>query len=205
MDSTARARAARHPEVAAGRRRRLHRPRARARVYAALGTKVTVVEMTGGLLPGADRDLVNILAQADRDDVRGGAAEHQGRRHEGGEERHRGDLRGRGRAGRRAEGADVRPRARLGRPPAELRGARARQDEGEGRTSAASSRSTGAAHRRADDLRDRRRRRRADARAQGVARRRASRSRRLPASASRSSRSRFRPWSSPIRRWPGAA
>ena len=32
-------------------------------VYAALGTRVTVVEMTGGLLPGADRDLVNILAR----------------------------------------------------------------------------------------------------------------------------------------------
>jgi len=32
-------------------------------VYAALGTRVTVVEMTGGLLPGADRDLVNILAK----------------------------------------------------------------------------------------------------------------------------------------------
>ena len=32
-------------------------------VYAALGTKVTVVEMTAGLLPGADRDLVNILAR----------------------------------------------------------------------------------------------------------------------------------------------
>src|SRR4029078_10838743 len=32
-------------------------------VYAALGSKVTVVEMTDGLLPGADRDLVNILAQ----------------------------------------------------------------------------------------------------------------------------------------------
>jgi dihydrolipoamide dehydrogenase len=31
-------------------------------VYAALGTKVTVVEMTDGLLPGADRDLVRILA-----------------------------------------------------------------------------------------------------------------------------------------------
>ena len=30
-------------------------------VYAALGTKVTVVEMTAGLLPGADRDLVAIL------------------------------------------------------------------------------------------------------------------------------------------------
>jgi dihydrolipoamide dehydrogenase len=32
-------------------------------VYAAMGTKVSIVEMTGGLLPGADRDLVNILAK----------------------------------------------------------------------------------------------------------------------------------------------
>ncbi len=32
-------------------------------VYAALGTKVTVVEMTGGLLQGADRDLVTFLAR----------------------------------------------------------------------------------------------------------------------------------------------
>ncbi len=32
-------------------------------VYAALGTKVSVVEMTPGLLPGADRDLVRVLAQ----------------------------------------------------------------------------------------------------------------------------------------------
>jgi dihydrolipoamide dehydrogenase len=32
-------------------------------VYAALGTKVSVVEMTDGLLPGADRDLVRVLAQ----------------------------------------------------------------------------------------------------------------------------------------------
>jgi dihydrolipoamide dehydrogenase len=32
-------------------------------VYAALGTKVTVVEMTPGLLPGADRDLVAVLAR----------------------------------------------------------------------------------------------------------------------------------------------
>ena len=30
-------------------------------VYATLGSKVTVVEMTPGLLPGADRDLVNVL------------------------------------------------------------------------------------------------------------------------------------------------
>jgi dihydrolipoyl dehydrogenase len=32
-------------------------------VYAALGSKVTVVEMTDGLLPGADRDLVTILGR----------------------------------------------------------------------------------------------------------------------------------------------
>ncbi len=32
-------------------------------VYAALGTKVSIVEMTPGLLPGADRDLVRYLAQ----------------------------------------------------------------------------------------------------------------------------------------------
>jgi dihydrolipoamide dehydrogenase len=32
-------------------------------VYAALGSRVTVVEMTNGLLPGADRDLVSILAK----------------------------------------------------------------------------------------------------------------------------------------------
>jgi dihydrolipoamide dehydrogenase len=32
-------------------------------VYAALGTQVTVVEMTAGLLPGVDRDLVGVLAK----------------------------------------------------------------------------------------------------------------------------------------------
>lgn len=32
-------------------------------VYAALGAEVSVVEMTPGLLPGADRDLVNVLAR----------------------------------------------------------------------------------------------------------------------------------------------
>ena len=32
-------------------------------VYAALGTEVTVVEMTSGLLPGVDRDLVAVLAR----------------------------------------------------------------------------------------------------------------------------------------------
>ncbi len=32
-------------------------------VYASLGTRVSIVEMTGGLLPGVDRDLVSILAK----------------------------------------------------------------------------------------------------------------------------------------------
>ncbi len=32
-------------------------------VYAALGSSVTIVEMTGGLLPGADADLVRVLAR----------------------------------------------------------------------------------------------------------------------------------------------
>lgn len=32
-------------------------------VYAALGTRVTVVEMTSGLMPGVDRDLVSVLAK----------------------------------------------------------------------------------------------------------------------------------------------
>ncbi len=32
-------------------------------MYAALGSRVTVVEMTNGLLPGADRDLVEPLAR----------------------------------------------------------------------------------------------------------------------------------------------
>src|SRR5215212_9829673 len=32
-------------------------------VYATMGSAVTVVEMTGGLLPGADRDLVDVLAK----------------------------------------------------------------------------------------------------------------------------------------------
>ena len=32
-------------------------------VYATLGSQVTIVEMTAGLLPGADRDLVDVLAK----------------------------------------------------------------------------------------------------------------------------------------------
>ena len=49
-------------------------------VYAALGTKVSVVEMTPGLLPGADRDLVQVPRAARREDVRQGDALDQGHR-----------------------------------------------------------------------------------------------------------------------------
>jgi len=39
-------------------------------VYAALGSQVTIVEMTPGLLPGADRDLVDVLAKRIRQIVK---------------------------------------------------------------------------------------------------------------------------------------
>ena len=39
-------------------------------VYAHLGTKVSVVELTDGLLPGADRDLVKPLQKTPRKDAR---------------------------------------------------------------------------------------------------------------------------------------
>ena len=41
-------------------------------VYATLGSAVTVVEMTPGLLPGADRDLVDVLAKRRCGDKRHG-------------------------------------------------------------------------------------------------------------------------------------
>ena len=48
-------------------------------VYAALGTKVSVVEMLPGLLPGADRDLVKILAERIGQICETGDARDQGR------------------------------------------------------------------------------------------------------------------------------
>ena len=48
-------------------------------VYAALGSKVSVVEMLPGLLPGADRDLVKVLADRITHHLRVGHAEHEGR------------------------------------------------------------------------------------------------------------------------------
>ena len=47
-------------------------------VYAALGSKVTVVELTDGLLPGVDRDLVQPLHKRAREAVRQDLPQHQG-------------------------------------------------------------------------------------------------------------------------------
>ena len=108
-------------------------------VYAALGSKVSVVEMTDGLLPGADRDLVRplqkqlqgifeaiylntkVAALADKTGL------------------DRGDVRGR----RAGESAAVQPRAAVRRPAAEQHRAGAGEDRRFKSTAAASSRSIG--------------------------------------------------------------
>jgi hypothetical protein len=134
-------------------------------VYAALGTKVSVVEMTAGLLPGADRDLVRILNQRARRRSRRSDALDQGAGMKDGEGGHHVSLRGRG--------APQRPPSttcwsRSGAGP--TRRSRARADEGPGDGQGLHRDRRPAAHRRADHLRHRRRGGRADARAQGVAR-----------------------------------
>ncbi len=48
-------------------------------VYAALGSRVTVVEMLDGLLPGADRDLVRPLEKRIRSSLRSGSSAKPGR------------------------------------------------------------------------------------------------------------------------------
>ena len=62
-------------------------------VYAALGTKVSVVEMLPGLLPGADRDLVLPLHKRMEKSFRLDPAEYHGCRHERRSQRHPRDLR----------------------------------------------------------------------------------------------------------------
>ena len=89
-------------------------------VYAALGSAVTVVEMTPGLLPGADRDLVDVLAKRVDEDDEGVLLEHARRADEGRGEGHSRHVRGRTGVETR-EGADVRSRARRRRPPARTR------------------------------------------------------------------------------------
>ena len=98
-------------------------------VYAALGTRVSVVEMTPGLLPGSRSRSGQVPRAARREDVREGDGLDQGHVDEGlGHQRHR-DVRGRG----RAERSDLRLRAGVDRPPAECEDRRPRQDEGQSR------------------------------------------------------------------------
>ena len=110
-------------------------------VYAALGTKVSVVEMTPGLLPGADRDLVRFLAQRVEKTFDKVMLSTKVTVDEGvGQERHR-DVRGRG----RAEGSDLRLRAGLDRPAAEREDRRASTRPRSRSTPRASSRPTASA------------------------------------------------------------
>ncbi len=64
-------------------------------VYAALGSKVSVVEVTDGLLPGVDRDLVRPLAQTAPRPVQSHLPQHQGGRLGRQEGFDRSDFRGR--------------------------------------------------------------------------------------------------------------
>ena len=59
-------------------------------VYAALGSKVTVVELTDGLLPGVDRDLVLPLGETAGEAVRQDLPQDQGGTARGGSRRHQG-------------------------------------------------------------------------------------------------------------------
>ena len=78
MDSTGALGTGRRARVAAGRRRRLHRPGNGHRLRRP-GQRVTVVELTDGLLPGADRDLVRPLHKKLSKDFAGDPAGHEGR------------------------------------------------------------------------------------------------------------------------------
>ena len=85
-------------------------------VYATLGSKVSVVEMTPGLLPGADRDLVGVLEKRLEvlfSSIMLNTACREAVRREGGDS---GDLRRRG----GGEGAGLRSRPGGGGPPPEL-------------------------------------------------------------------------------------
>ena len=96
-------------------------------VYAALGTRVTVV-MLPGLLPGADRSTGSSAAQTPGENVRSNSAEHHRRFPEGRWRWNPCDLRRRGGTRQRPR-KDFRPRAGLGGAQTELGdpGARTRE------------------------------------------------------------------------------
>ena len=167
-------------------------------VYAALGSRVTLVEMTDGLLPGVDRDLVQPLQRRVDADLRHDPPRDQGGRAPRGRLGDRGRSRG---SGHRA----LRPRAGGGGPARPERRARPRGHAGPPRPSAAaSSRWTSAA---APTTRASTRSATSPAsRCSRTARCGRARSprRRSPGGPPRSTTWRSRRWSSPIRRSPGA-
>ena len=123
--------------------------------------------MTGGLLPGADRDLVNILAKRIEQICEAVWLNTKVTGMKDGQGRHRRDLRRRRevRATRRSIASSCRS---AGGPNSKIPGLD--KVAGRGRQARLHRHRQEPADRRADDLRDWRRRRRADARAQGVAR-----------------------------------
>ena len=174
-------------------------------VYAALGTKVTVVEMTPACCRAPIAISSTFLARRLETDAAQDPAQRRAssemkdaKQRRQGPDGRRGPRATRTRRRRSTACSSRSAASRTRRCPASTR--RASRS-----ASAASSRRRRAAHGRAEHLRDRRRRRRADARAQGVARgARRGRSDRW-ATRWRSSRRRFRPSSSPIPKSPGAA
>ena len=137
-------------------------------VYATLGSQVTIVEMTAGLLPGADRDLVDVLAKRIGQIAKAVLLNTKVARMTAEPDGIRVTL----------EGADVkeprtavRQRAGRRRPAAQFGYSRPRSNRRAGGCPRLHRGRRAAPHPGAVDLRDRRRRRRADAGAQGVARR----------------------------------
>ena len=135
-------------------------------VYAALGTNVTVVEMTAGLLAGRgprsrERAAKRIEAICEAVLLNTKVVVDEGARRTASPSRSKEPSERKSR---------LRPRARLDRPRAEP-GARASRRPRSRSMQRASSKSTAPVGPRSRHLRDRRRRRRADAGAQGVARR----------------------------------
>ncbi len=139
-----------------------------ATVYDALGSKVSVVEMTPQLVPGCDPDLVKPLQARIEPRYEAIMLETKVERGEGDREGARGQLRGR----RRARRAGLRPDPRRRRAPRQRRPARARPERRRGRRRRHDRGRRPAAHQRSAHLRDRRRHRRPDARPQGDLRRR---------------------------------
>ena len=137
-------------------------------VYATLGSAVTVVEMTSGLLPGADRDLVDILARRINRLMKSVllntrvvkmTAEKPGHSRHASKAKARRTTPNRCSTACSCRSAAARTRQIPGLDRTRVKVERSRLHRGR-RTDA---------HRRTVDLRDRRRRWRADARAQGVA------------------------------------